>query len=150
MERFFPAEKIVLTGNPVRKDLEHGLEKREEAFGFFRLNPAKPTVLMIGGSLGARTMNTGMLHGLDDLIASGIQLIWQTGRYYYEDIKRQLVGKDTRGLLWYSDFISRNDIRAVSAQETGHSHPFSQRGGRSSDEKCVGRSRSTGSRSASR
>lgn len=115
MERFFPAEKIVLTGNPVRKDLEHGLEKREEAFGFFRLNPAKPTVLMIGGSLGARTMNTGMLHGLDDLIASGIQLIWQTGRYYYEDIKRQLVGKDTRGLLWYSDFISRMDYAYAAA-----------------------------------
>ena len=168
MERFFPAEKIVLTGNPVRKDLEHGLEKREEAFGFFRLNPAKPTVLMIGGSLGARTMNTGMLHGLDDLIASGIQLIWQTGRYYYEDIKRQLVGKDTRGAalvfrLYIADGLClcrcrprritgrrRYDIRAVSAQETGHSHPFSQRGGRSSDEKCVGRSRSTGSRSASR
>lgn len=115
MERFFPVEKIVLTGNPVRKDLEHGLEKREEAFGFFRLNPAKPTVLMIGGSLGARTMNTGMLHGLDDLIASGIQPIWQTGRYYYEDIKRQLVGKDTRGLLWYSDFISRMDYAYAAA-----------------------------------
>ena len=64
MERFFPAEKIVLTGNPVRKDLEHGLEKREEAFGFFRLNPAKPTVLMIGGSLGSHMMNTGMLYGI--------------------------------------------------------------------------------------
>ena len=70
---------------------------------------------MIGGSLGSRMMNTGMLYGLDDLIASGIQPIWQTGRYYYEDIKRQLVGKDTRGLLWYSDFISRMDYAYAAA-----------------------------------
>lgn len=115
MERFFPADKIVLTGNPVRKDLEEAVEKKEEASAFFKLSPIKKTVLVVGGSLGARTINEGMLNGLDTLLDSDIQMIWQTGRYYYENIKKQLENKDTRGLLWLSDFISRMDYAYAAA-----------------------------------
>lgn len=115
MERFFPAEKIVLTGNPVRKDLEEAVEKKDEALAYFKLSSAKKTVLVVGGSLGARTVNNGVMNGLDNLLESDIQVIWQTGRYYYENIKKQLEGKNTRQQLWCSDFISRMDYAYAAA-----------------------------------
>lgn len=82
MDRFFPADKIVMTGNPVRKDLlDHPLTaaKAREGFG---LDPLKPTVLVVGGSLGARTLNESMEAGLKELNEAGIQVIWQTGKYF--------------------------------------------------------------------
>ena len=109
MERFFPASKIILTGNPVRKDLEEGIHQKEEAFAYFNLSPDRRTILILGGSLGARTINNGIWQGLDQLLESGIQLIWQTGRYYYDSVRQQLNGKNTHDLLWCSDFISRMD-----------------------------------------
>ena len=115
MDRFFPAHKIVLTGNPIRKDLEEGIQKKDEALDYFHLQPVRKTVLIIGGSLGARTINNGMLQGFERLIEADVQIIWQTGRYYYDAIKQQVSGKDTNNLLWLSDFISRMDYAYAAA-----------------------------------
>lgn len=82
LERFFPAEKLVLTGNPVRKDLLASKESREKAREKFGLNPQKTTVLVVGGSLGAMTLNEAMEQGLRRLCDSGIQVIWQTGKNF--------------------------------------------------------------------
>ena len=82
MERFFPADKIILTGNPVRQNLEGG--SRKEAAGHFGLDPDKKTILIIGGSLGARTINESVIRHLDELGKSGVQLIWQTGKTNYD------------------------------------------------------------------
>jgi UDP-N-acetylglucosamine--N-acetylmuramyl-(pentapeptide) pyrophosphoryl-undecaprenol N-acetylglucosamine transferase len=129
MQRFFPAAKICLTGNPVRKDLEEDaltywndengtkqmIEKKVKALASFNLSPGKKTVLVLGGSLGARSINNGMLHGLTQLIEAGIQIIWQTGRFYYPSIKQQIDGKDGCDLLWLSDFISNMDAAYAAA-----------------------------------
>ena len=85
MERFFPKEKIVLTGNPVRQNLFSANINREEAFSFFGLKPGVPTLLVIGGSLGARTINNAMKEGIERLQKAGVQVIWQTGSYYYKE-----------------------------------------------------------------
>ena len=94
MERFFPAEKIVLTGNPVRQDITAGVNKKE-AFNHFGLNENKKTILVIGGSLGARSVNNGIKNGLSKL-PSDVQLLWQTGKFYFDDIKEftQNAGND--------------------------------------------------------
>jgi len=115
MERFFPARKIILTGNPVRKDLAESIRQKETALAYFQLQPARKTVLILGGSLGARTVNNGILKGLDRLIEAGVQIIWQTGRFYFDSVKQQLTGKDTRNLLWCSDFIARMDYAYAAA-----------------------------------
>ncbi|MDR0395330.1 MAG: undecaprenyldiphospho-muramoylpentapeptide beta-N-acetylglucosaminyltransferase [Tannerella sp.] len=114
MHRFFPADRIVITGNPVRKDLETVKDKDSEAMDYFGLKPEKPVLLVIGGSLGARTVNRGVHKGLDFLINSGIQLIWQTGKHYYDAINEELKDKFYEG-LWYSAFISRMDYAYAAA-----------------------------------
>jgi len=82
MENFFPLSKIVKTGNPIRQDLMDVTSKRNEAFNFFKLDAAKKTVLVIGGSLGARTINESIFEGLDQLKEANINLIWQTGKNF--------------------------------------------------------------------
>ncbi len=84
MEKFFPKEKIKLTGNPVRKDIAQGGDKRTEALTFFGLSPDKQTLLVIGGSLGARTINESIEKGLPDLLEAGYQVVWQTGKGFIE------------------------------------------------------------------
>ncbi|MDR0541956.1 MAG: undecaprenyldiphospho-muramoylpentapeptide beta-N-acetylglucosaminyltransferase [Dysgonamonadaceae bacterium] len=86
MEKFFPKDKIVLTGNPVRRNLVDTTENKKEACDYFGLNPDKKTVLLIGGSLGARTLNESMLAHLKKIEDSEVQFIWQTGKYYYKEI----------------------------------------------------------------
>lgn len=114
MEKFFPADRIVLTGNPVRSDLEHAQNKRDEAAAFFGLSPEKKTLLVVGGSLGARTINRSIENGLDKILSSGVQLIWQTGRYYHEKALKRL--KAYHGMpVWCSDFISRMDYAYSAA-----------------------------------
>ena len=115
MERFFPADKIILTGNPVRKELEEGLPKKNKALAWFSLSTVRKTVLIVGGSLGARTINNGIFDGLDQLLEAGIQIIWQTGRSYYVYIRQLLDGKATKKLLWISDFISQMDYAYAAA-----------------------------------
>lgn len=85
MEKFFPNDKIVKTGNPVRQDLFSVPSKDLAAYQFFGFDPEKKTLLIIGGSLGARTINQSVIAHLESLVASGIQVIWQTGKFYIED-----------------------------------------------------------------
>lgn len=105
MERFFPAEKILMTGNPVRQSLLETNISHEDAIKAFGLDPQKKTILLVGGSLGARTINESVLQHLDLVESSGVQYIWQTGKYYHEAIQEQLKDKQLP-MLKVLDFIS--------------------------------------------
>jgi len=87
LERFFPKDKIRLTGNPVRQEIAHALVTKQEGAKAFDFDPEKPIVLSVGGSLGARTINQSLEAKLNELMAAGAQLIWQTGKIYYEQYK---------------------------------------------------------------
>lgn len=106
MERFFPAEKIIMTGNPVRQNVLDVSITKEEARRSFGLNPNKKTILLVGGSLGARTLNESVLSHLDLVHDSNVQFIWQTGKYYYAAICKQLKGQPELPQLKVTDFIS--------------------------------------------
>lgn len=114
MESYFPASKIVFTGNPVRKDINQIEEKRERALSHFALSSNERTLLIIGGSLGARTINESILAGIDKLIDARVQVIWQTGKIYFEDIKRQLENKDLRRVRVF-DFLKQMDLAYAAA-----------------------------------
>lgn len=105
MERFFPAEKIVKTGNPVRQALLETKLTREEAIKTFGLDPEKKTILFVGGSLGARTINESVMRHLDTLAESDVQVILQTGKYYNEAINEQLRKREPIANLKTLDFI---------------------------------------------
>ena len=91
MEAFFPAEKIVMTGNPIRQDLACSEAKRQEAYEFFKLDPNKKTILVVGGSLGAGTINESLITSWSELSeAQDVQILWQTGKYYYADITKRI------------------------------------------------------------
>ena len=106
MERFFPADKIVKTGNPVRQALLDTKLTQAEARRSLGLDETKKTVLIVGGSLGARTMNESVMQHLDDIKASGVQFVWQTGKYYHASILERLKGRDDLPMLKVTDFIS--------------------------------------------
>lgn len=107
MEKFFPAEKIILTGNPVRQAILESKLSREEAIKQFGLDPTKKTILFVGGSLGARTINESILRHLDLLEGSDIQVIWQTGKYYSAQIAEELKKYNKElPMLKVTDFIS--------------------------------------------
>ena len=114
MERFFPKDKILLTGNPVRQNLLDNRVAHDEAVRTFGLDPAKKTILVVGGSLGARTLNESMLQAWDALKESDVQVIWQTGKYYYEQITAQLKGKELPN-VHVCDFISSMDAAYAAA-----------------------------------
>jgi len=106
MERFFPAGKILMTGNPVRQNLLDTTISREEAVKRQGFDPAKKTILLVGGSLGARTINESVLQHLDLITSSSdVQFIWQTGKYYSAEIAKRLEGKDIPNLK-VTDFIT--------------------------------------------
>ena len=105
MERFFPAEKIIMTGNPVRQALLNTKISREDAVKSFGLNPAKKTILLLGGSLGARTINVSVLLHLDLVKSTDVQFIWQTGSYYSAAIAEELKGENLPNLK-VTDFIT--------------------------------------------
>jgi UDP-N-acetylglucosamine--N-acetylmuramyl-(pentapeptide) pyrophosphoryl-undecaprenol N-acetylglucosamine transferase len=105
MERFFPADKIILTGNPVRQTLLETTITREDAVRSLGLDPAKKTILLVGGSLGARTINESVLQHLDLVKSSDIQFVWQTGKYYSASINEQLKN-ETIPNLKVTDFIT--------------------------------------------
>lgn len=88
LERFFPKEKIILTGNPVRQDLIAIDSKREEAISYFNLDANKKTVLVLGGSLGARRVNQLIEKELDKMLSQNVQIIWQCGKLYFEEYKK--------------------------------------------------------------
>ena len=106
MERFFPAEKIILTGNPVRNDVVNATISPEQAREQFGLEPDKKTILLVGGSLGARTINESIMQHLDLVEQSGVQFIWQTGKYYHAGIKEELKSHKPLPMLHVTDFIS--------------------------------------------
>ena len=105
MERFFPAEKIIMTGNPVRQALLENKMTKAEAIQTFGLDPQKKTILIVGGSLGAGTVNKSVMQHLDDIEKSGVQVIWQTGKYYHADIIKELEGRVLPNVK-VMDFIS--------------------------------------------
>lgn len=106
MERFFDKEKIILTGNPVRQNLLNQQMSREEAIRSFNLDPTKKTVLIVGGSLGARTINNCVLNGLDQIRQSGVQFIWQTGKFYINEAKEKVGQAENYPMLHTTDFIT--------------------------------------------
>ena len=106
MERFFPASKIIKTGNPVRQALLETKMTREEAVRSFGLDPSKKTILLVGGSLGARTVNESVMQHLDLVEQSGVQFIWQTGKYYSASIKERMAAHKPLPMLKVMDFIS--------------------------------------------
>lgn len=114
MERFFPAEKIVLTGNPVRQNLAGNLPGRAEALHSFGLDENKRTILVVGGSLGAGTINRTLTKGLDVIKARhDVQFIWQTGKYYYNEVGEAVRSAGTPDNLYVTDFIK--DMAAAYA-----------------------------------
>ena len=106
MERFFDKDKIILTGNPVRQGLLNHSKTREEAIATFGLDPSKRTILILGGSLGARTINHCLMENLDKVKSSGIQFIWQTGKIYIEEAKAAVAKAGELPMLHVTDFIS--------------------------------------------
>lgn len=116
MERFFPAERIVMTGNPVRQTLLTVRIPKEEAVKEFGLEPGKRTVLIVGGSLGARTLNESVLANLSLIRQQGmVQFIWQTGKYYSEEIARRLKESYCPPNLKVMDFIGNMNAAYAAA-----------------------------------
>ncbi len=115
MERYFPPEKLVMTGNPVRKNLIGAVADKSEAREFFKLNADQPVVLIVGGSLGARTINESVMANLDLIRKSGAQVIWQTGSIYYREITNRL-GSETPDNLHVLEFVSRMDLAYAVAE----------------------------------
>jgi UDP-N-acetylglucosamine--N-acetylmuramyl-(pentapeptide) pyrophosphoryl-undecaprenol N-acetylglucosamine transferase len=109
MEKFFPKNKIILTGNPVRQDLFAIAPKTAEAYQFFGFDAAKKTILVVGGSLGARTINQSIIAKLDELLKTDVQVIWQTGKFYIADALKAAESFTSPRLL-VTDFVSRMDL----------------------------------------
>ena len=109
MEAFFPAEKLVLTGNPVRSDILDSNSKRDEALSHFGLAPDRKTILVIGGSLGARTINQSIAAGLEQIVKAGYQLIWQTGKAFYPQAQELEQKYGAKGIKPF-EFIKRMDL----------------------------------------
>ena len=114
MERFFPKEKLKLTGNPVRKDLLDLAGKREQGIQVFGLDSTRKTVLVLGGSLGARTLNQAMLKHMVDLEKEGYQVLWQSGKFYFKDMELAL---EKAGLthIHLREFIREMDLAYAAA-----------------------------------
>jgi len=128
LERFFPADKIVKSGNPVRQDLLGIKDKRKEALEFFKLDVTKKTLVIIGGSLGARAVNNLVQKHVEWLVELGVQVIWQTGKLYYEEFKKydKLEGVQTFA------FLNRMDLTYAAADVL-----ISRAGASSISELCI-------------
>lgn len=114
LNRFFPADKIVLTGNPVRSDMIDIEGKRKEAFDFYELDSNKKTILIIGGSLGARTLNQSMKTHLAELQKNDIQVLWQCGKFYVDSLTTELLNVNMDGIKMIQ-FIARMDLAYAMA-----------------------------------
>ncbi len=109
MENYFPAAKIKFTGNPVRKGIADKNIHKEVALANFQLVMNQRTLLILGGSLGARTINESIVAGIDTLIESQVQVIWQTGKMYFESVKAQVKDKDLHRIRIH-DFLNQMDM----------------------------------------
>ena len=114
MERFFPNSKVVLTGNPIRKEFSANLKSKTEACTFFGLDPEKPTILVMGGSLGAKTLNISVQKNLEEIMNSGVQIIWQCGKLYHSQLLIDLKDKELKNICLYQ-FIERMDLAYSAA-----------------------------------
>ncbi|HSC53587.1 MAG TPA: undecaprenyldiphospho-muramoylpentapeptide beta-N-acetylglucosaminyltransferase [Phnomibacter sp.] len=112
MEKFFPADKLIVSGNPVRKQIAENKHNAWEAKQAFGLDNTKPALLVIGGSLGARTINEAVCAGLEKIVNSGWHLIWQTGKPFAETAQQAVANKTG---IWQNDFITAMDQAYAAA-----------------------------------
>ena len=112
MEKFFPADKIIITGNPIRQVLQNNTVNRIEALNFFNLDADKKTVLSVGGSLGAQSINEALSKNLNAFDENDLQLIWQTGTGFIPQAKEQSAGKKN---IYVTDFISKMEYGYAAA-----------------------------------
>jgi len=112
MEKFFPKEKIMVTGNPVRLAIAQAGVSQAEGIKFFGLDENKKTVLVVGGSLGAKSINEAIDKHLDELLNAGLQLIWQTGKPYAAKAKEHTAGKPS---VWVNEFITQMEYAYAAA-----------------------------------
>lgn len=112
MEKFFPKEKILITGNPVRSTISQSVVTRSEGLKFFGLDENKETVFAVGGSLGAKSINEAISKHLDELLNAGLQLIWQTGKPYAEQAKEKAKGRSSVSV---NEFITQMDCAYAAA-----------------------------------
>ena len=129
MEKFFPVKKIIISGNPVRASITNNQISREEAILFFGLNPEKKTVLSVGGSLGAKSINEALDNHIVEFEKNNLQLIWQTGKLYSEKGKQAGGGKIN---IWVSEFINQMEYAYAAADVV-----ISRSGAMSVGELCV-------------
>jgi UDP-N-acetylglucosamine--N-acetylmuramyl-(pentapeptide) pyrophosphoryl-undecaprenol N-acetylglucosamine transferase len=128
LERFFPESKIIKTGNPVRQDLLTIDQKRAESIAFFKLDAAKKTLVVIGGSLGARAVNNLIEKHINWLVEQQVQVIWQTGKLYYDEFKKY---DDLEGVQTHA-FLNRMDLTYAAADVL-----ISRAGASSISELCI-------------
>lgn len=114
MDKFFPAERIIKTGNPIRKDSVNIDGKHTAGLELYKLSNLKKTILITGGSLGARTLNTSVLAALDKIVKADVQVIWQTGKFYYKGILEQL-GTNIHPNIAVVEFLNRMDLAYAAA-----------------------------------
>ena len=112
MEKFFPKEKIIITGNPVRASISQSVVTRSQGVKFFSLNESKKTVFAVGGSLGAKSINEAIAKHIDELLDAGLQLIWQTGKGHGEEAKKLAAGKSSVSV---HEFITQMDCAYAAA-----------------------------------
>lgn len=115
MDKYFPKKKIILTGNPVRQDLNTFNQiMREKAYAQFAFSSSEKTLLVLGGSLGSRNINESIIAHIDKLIDAQVQVIWQTGKLYFEEMKKRLQGKDLRRIRMH-EFLTRMNLSYAAA-----------------------------------
>lgn len=131
MDSYFPKEKIVFTGNPVRNDIIDVDNKRDKAIKFFELDPNKKTLLSFGGSLGARTLNESLIANLQQLIDADVQVIWQIGSFYFEEFKERLAGQSHKNIKYF-EFLKEMDLAYAAADVV-----ISRSGALSISELCI-------------
>ncbi len=112
MQKFFPKEKIMITGNPVRANISQSAITRGEAIKFFELDENKKIVFAVGGSLGAKSINEAISKHLDELLNAGLQLIWQTGKPFIAQAKETVKGRSS---VWVNEFITQMDCAYAAA-----------------------------------
>jgi UDP-N-acetylglucosamine--N-acetylmuramyl-(pentapeptide) pyrophosphoryl-undecaprenol N-acetylglucosamine transferase len=112
MEKFFPSDKILVTGNPVRAGIAQSQISKAEGCEHFSLDDKKKTVLVVGGSLGAKSINEAIDKHLDELLGAGLQLVWQTGKPYAAKAEASVAGKRS---VWVNDFITQMEYAYAAA-----------------------------------
>ncbi|WP_108820987.1 undecaprenyldiphospho-muramoylpentapeptide beta-N-acetylglucosaminyltransferase [Dysgonomonas sp. Marseille-P4361] len=115
MDKFFPKDRIVMTGNPIREELMSAAITKEEACKEFNLDPSKKTILLIGGSLGSRTLNKSLLAAIDKLAASDVQVLWQCGKLYSFELNMDIEGRGNPSNIHLHEFITRMDLAYKAA-----------------------------------